>query len=258
MAIAIALASACDSPSNPGGGTDVWQRQQDAGVSVEFRTDDAALSSAILDRAVYGKSAVEAFFGRPLQTPFVARIYPDRESLSSYWRSEWNQPNLQVQCWMIASANRDMLVVLSPRVWATQACGHDAASSSYVRAVVTHEIVHILHRRANPSATFVGQHDLWWFVEGAAVYASGQYDEATKARVRSLLANGYSPQTPQAAFEGSGGYDAAGSMAHYIDDRFGRATLSLILEAVTEADLFARLGTPRNEFLQNWREYVLQ
>jgi hypothetical protein len=183
-------------------------------------------------------------------------VYPDRPSLTAYWRSAWNQPNFEPECWLIASADDRLAVILAPRLWSTAACGHNGSDAEHVRRIIAHEIVHILHRRQNGAPAFVAA-NLGWFVEGAAVLGSGQLDAAARSRVRALVMT-YSPATPQSALTGPSGYDVVGSMAHYIDQRYGRASLADLLTARSESELLERLGTSRAQFLEDWRAFVLQ
>jgi hypothetical protein len=233
-----------------------WQSFAGNNVTVEYQVPDAARSAGLHTDAIVGRASVEAFFQRELGAPITVRVYPDRQSLVAYWRSAWNQPSLEPECWMIASADDRLAVILAPRLWSTAACGHNGSDAEHVRRVVAHEIVHILHRRANGAPGFVAP-NLWWFVEGAAVLGSGQLDAAARSRVRALVTD-YSPATPQSALSGPSGYDVVGSMAHYIDQRYGRASLADLLTARNEGELFERLGTSSAQFLADWRAFVLQ
>ena len=227
-------------------------------MTVEYQSLDGALTADLHAHVIAGRASVEAFFQRPLDGPITLRMYPDRPSLTAHWRSAWNQPGLQPECWMIASANDQLVVMLTPRVWSTAACGHDGDDAQHVGRVIAHEIAHVLHRRANTAPGFVGENDLWWFVEGAAVLASGQLDARARSRVRALVIEGYSPATPQSALNGPNGYDVVGSMVAFIDARAGRAGLSALLAAATETELLERLAMSRSQFLGAWREFVLR
>jgi hypothetical protein len=236
---------------------DSWRSVQDAGITVDYKAVDAAYAPEILGHALSARTSVEFFFQRSLTGPVTVRVFPDRSSLTAYWRVAWNQPDLDPQCWMIASADNQVAVLLAPRVWSNAACGHNGANTEYVKRIVAHEIVHVLHRRVNPSPAFVGQNDLWWFVEGVAVLGSGQLDNAARSQVRAQLINGYTPSTPQSALTAQNGYNLVGSMAHYIDSRYGRDVLSDLLRAGSESELLERLGASRAQFLQSWREFVI-
>src|SRR5688572_1483154 len=199
-----------------------WRSLTGGSVTIEYQSLDGALTADLHAHALSGRSSVEAFFGSPLNGAITLRVYPDRASLTTHWRSAWNQPDLQPECWMIASANDQLVVILTPRVWSSAACGHEGGNAQHVSRVIAHEIAHVLHRRVNTAPGFVGENDLWWFVEGVAVLASGQLDPAARSRVRALVLAGYSPTTPQGALNGSNGYDVVGSMVAFIDSHAGR------------------------------------
>ncbi|HVF38759.1 MAG TPA: hypothetical protein VM939_02590 [Gemmatimonadaceae bacterium] len=247
-------AGACSSSSPPPTGIDdTWQTLRNGSITVEYQGEDASVASTLLSQASSGSTSVERFFQRQLSGPITVRAYPDRASLTEYWKVEWNQPNLVPECWMIASANSNVVAMLTPRLWSSASCGHDGANQPYVSRIVTHEIVHILHRRINGAPAFVGPNDLWWFVEGLAVFASGQLDNAARTRVRNLITSGSLPASPQEALNGPSGYDVVGSMVGFIDATYGRAVLTGLLTARTEAELLARLSTTRSAFLESWR-----
>jgi hypothetical protein len=182
------------------------------------------------------------------------RVYPDRASLTEYWRSAWSQPALVPECWMIASATRSIAVALSPRVWAQSACGHNASDASYVRRIISHEIVHVLHGQLNPLPEVNSVASLKWLTEGLAFYAAGQLDDAGRAQLRALIAAGYAPTSLESILTGQGGYGAAASIMAYIDRRFGRATVRSLTRAGSTAEALTMLGVSEAALLQGWRD----
>jgi hypothetical protein len=248
------ISIACADTSAPvDGDQGTWLDVGDASVRVEYQTPDPALSLAMLDHARAGRDLATTFFGEVFKSGFTVRVYPDRSSLTTYWRAAWAQPSLVPECWMVASAVRTMAVVLSPRTWAASACGHNASDASYVRRLVSHEIVHVLHAQLNalPEVNAVGA--LKWFNEGVAYYAAGQLDDASRAQVRALIASGYQPTTLEAVLPGQGGYPAAASIVAYIDRTFGRDALRRLLRATSTAEALAMLSISEQKLLADWR-----
>src|SRR6516165_2607432 len=83
---------------------------------------------------------------------------------------------------MVASGVADRMVILSPRVWKTQAAEHDPADAEHLRDLIAHELVHVYHGQHNPRPDFDGMDDSGWFVEGLAVYVSGQLERSHRGQ----------------------------------------------------------------------------
>jgi hypothetical protein len=250
----LAIAVACAGTSEPNDGAQaVWRDIGDATARVEYRDTDAGLAAAMLEHAQAGRTNAATFLGESFAAGFTVRIYPDRASLTDYWRSAWNQPSLVPECWMIASATRSIAVALSPRVWSQSACGHNASDASYVRRIISHEIVHVLHAQLNPLPEVNAVASLKWLTEGLAFYAAGQLDDAGRAQLRSLIAGGYAPTSLESILTGQGGYGAAASIVAYIDTRFGRARLRSLARARSTTEALGILGISEAELLDAWR-----
>jgi len=250
---ALFLLAACDgpAPTRPAGGDDAWRSLAAAeGVAVEYRDRDAALAPAIGEHALAGRSAVAAFFGEPRLADVAVRLYPDRASLTAYWRATWAGPAFQPDCWMIGSATAAAVALLSPSAWPDEACGHDPRDAAHVRRVVTHELVHVLHARlAGGTGTAGAQR---WLYEGLAVHASGQLDAAARARVRALVAGGFAPARFADLWAGPLPYESSGTLVAYVDRTLGRDALRRLLRATSAADVAEVLGAAEGEVLAGW------
>ena len=149
---------------------------------------------------------------------------------------------------MIATASRTGVVMLSPRVWASEQCGHSGTAAE-VSTVLTHEIVHVLHARSTTDAPFDSSLSFMWYREGVASFAANQYPitglGASAASVTSLA----SVQTID------NNYAIATSMVAFIDARFGRARNSGLLRYASTVEVLSDLGLTESQFLEQWREW---
>jgi hypothetical protein len=121
-----------------------------------------------------GAREAERFFSEPFSRPFDLRVFPDRPSLTAFWRRAWNAPEFEPQCWMVASGTAGTLAVLSPGAWKAEACEHDPRDRAATQKLLTHEIVHVYHGQRSPDPEFQDSEEVGWFVEGLAVLVSGQ------------------------------------------------------------------------------------
>jgi hypothetical protein len=210
----------------------------------------------MLEHSQAGRTAAAAFLGESFTNGFTVRVYPDRASLTEYWRTVRNQPSLVPECWMIASATRSVAVSLSPRVWATAACGHNGTDAAYVRRIISHEIVHVLHGQLNPLPEVNSVAALKWFTEGLAYHAAGQLDDAGRAQLRALIVGGYAPTSLESVLSGQGGYGAVASIVAYIDTTFGRTATRRLVRATSTAEALSTLGVTEAALLKGWREFA--
>ena len=231
---------------------DAWRSVERPGFEVGFTQMDSALAPRLLDYLASARVDVETFFQEALPPPLDLRLFPSGSTLTVYWRTRWHQPEFQRACWMIGAADADEIQVLSPRVWAKEACGHDSGNSDELRVLVVHEAVHVHHRRINPAPGFVDRQTMWWFVEGVAVLASGQLSEAARRNVATAVREGYTPSSLNEVLNGPLGYPGAGSLVAYLDGRIGRPALAGLLRAATLGDVLAVLGATEQSLLAEW------
>ena len=235
-----------------------WERSDRQGVVIDATAADREGVDALRQQVLAGRLAVVQFFGSGFPRPFGVKVFADRATLTDYWRQQWKEPDLKPECWMVASGTAQGLSLLSPRVWPSQACEHDARDTLALQKLVTHELVHVFHGQANPSPEFDGLDGIDWFVEGLANFASGQLDEQRLQGVRKALADLKSQPTQlKQVWSGKDRYGQAGSLVAYIDRRFGRAMLVRMLAATTPQQLLDMLGLTEAQLIADWRASVL-
>jgi len=134
-----------------------------------------------------GYKHVAEFFQHPFTKKFGIYIFPDRSELNRQWQKDWNDPDFQSQCWMIASGVSHRLDILSPNAWIRDACDHDGKDSIEIRQVIWHELIHVYHGQYNPDHAFNYIENLDWLVEGIATYISGQLDLKRLQRIKHII-----------------------------------------------------------------------
>jgi hypothetical protein len=237
---------------------DGWHRLARDGISLAYRDDDAAGAPGLLDLLVQGRARVEAFFGAEFPQAIAVYVYPDRDSLTAHWREAWRMPALETECWMVASGEADELTLLSPRVWASEACEHDAGDRVRTAALLTHELVHVFHGQHVTGRSFVGMDDVGWFVEGLATHASGQLELGYLASAAEAIAAGKDPIHLREAWSGKYRYGVCGSIVGRIDGRLGRDGLRALLRLRTEAELLAAIGLTEAALLADWKQAIVE
>ncbi len=201
-----------------------------------------------------GRKRVEEFFGRPFAKAFDVEVFAGRAAFDAYFRKRWQLP--RTERWMVALGVADKMAVLTPRVWKTEAVEHDPADREHFREIVAHELVHVYHGQHNPTGDFDGMDDLGWFVEGLAVYVSGQLDHGHRDAARKAVASGKDPKRLAKAWSGPYRYGVSGSMVRFIDRRYGRAMVWKLLAETKPDAVLGRLGLSEAEFLRAWRKSV--
>ena len=216
---------------------------------------DAAAVEQVRADAVAGAARVESFFGAKFPRPFELIVAPDRAAFDAALPAEWGIA--PTQCWMVACGVAEHLWILSPSVWREQACEHDPADAEHVRGIVAHELVHVFHGQANPSGDFSAVEGLDWFVEGLAVYASGQLEARHMLSASDALKAGAAPEHLADAWKGKYRYGVSGSIVRCLDRRVGRAVINKMLAATTQAEALSLAGMSEDELLSVWRASVL-
>ncbi|HVO98515.1 MAG TPA: hypothetical protein VMT15_10635 [Bryobacteraceae bacterium] len=212
------------------------------GQKIDFQGD----APAVREMAASSAREVEAFFGAPFPDPIHFKIAASRAEFDAAAAKFGLSPT---QCWMVGMGTGDLMVLLSPSVWTKQACEHDPADSEATRQLITHELVHVYHGQFNSSRDFSGIDDLDWFVEGVAVFASGQLTEnRLKQMQRDKL-----PDSLQKIWTGPSRYANAGTLVRYVDRKWGRDTTVRLLKAHSTAQALATLGTDEKSLLAGWR-----
>lgn len=183
------------------------------------------------------------------------RIHASRAAFTAALIEAWGVPG--TECWMVGAADDHTLHLLAPDRWATEACEHDADDADHVRRLVTHELVHVFHGQANPSTDLGLLEEIGWFTEGLATYVSGQLEARHRGRAAEAVRTGQDPARLVDAWSGPFRYGVAGSMVAFIDEAWGRGTLSDLLQATSQAELLEALGVSEAELLDRWRSWVI-
>jgi len=202
-----------------------------------------------------GIAGVESYFGAPFPASFEVLVHADRAAFEASLPPAWGMTS--TECWMVASGTADVLLLLSPQAWRTQACEHDPDDALELQRLLTHELVHVYHGQHNPSPDFTAVSGLDWFVEGVATLASGQLDAERLARARDALAAGRGPARLEDAWRGPERYGFSGALVASLEARLGRAELLALLSATSLDELLGRVGVPETELLERWRAQLL-
>jgi hypothetical protein len=209
---------------------------------------------------VAGMQTVVEFFERGTDVgdgihDFSLHVSPDRASFSASLPAAWGMG--ETPCWMVAAGVADALYVISPRAWASESCEHDGSDALHVQQIITHELVHVYHGQHNPTRDFTGADEIGWFVEGLAVYASGQLEQSHAADARAAIDLGVAPIHLADAWTGRYRDGVCGSLVQCIDRTAGRRTLRRLLHASGQPELLGELGCSERELLDRWRQWVL-
>jgi hypothetical protein len=196
---------------------------------------------------------IEQFFGGRFQAPVEVILASNRAEFDDAIPAVWGLT--PTQCWMVGVGVSDRLILMAPDAWGQYACDHRPGDKTEARDILRHELVHVFHGQHNPSEQFSGMDDAGWFVEGLAVYASGDLPRRW-AETKAAAAVGEAPGALATAWSGRYRYGMSGSMVQFIDDVHGRAALVSLLSAVSNADIMERLGTSETRFLHDWAVWL--
>lgn len=235
---------------------DGWSARATPAFSIEYTAADAGRVDALLRDLEAGRERVEGRFAAPFPRVFVVRVFPSRAALTEHWRRAWKLPALETECWMVASGTADEPSVLSPGVWATEACEHDPDDAERTRLLLAHEPVHVYHGQHNARGDFDGLDAIGWFCEGLAVVVSGQLDHGHLAEASEALAVGAGPAQLEEAWSGKYRYGVSGSLVRHLEALAGGDVLRSLLAAQTEEELLAPTGLTEAAFLESWRAAV--
>lgn len=204
-----------------------------------------------------GINVVHDFFQDPFNASFDIYIHPNRVSLDSTWQKDWGMPNFKSQCWMVASGVADKLDIISPKRWDSLACEHTYANAVKTQRLITHELVHVFHGQKNKSPDFSDVTGIDWFVEGLATFVSGQCDADRIASVKKAILDSKVPNSLNEFWTGNLKYGLSGTMVMYLNEKYGRNTLSHLLEYNDVKEVFMSLNTTELEILQGWKNYIM-
>lgn len=219
---------------------------------------DPSQRAAIAGWVADGRARAEAFFGAPFVGPFRVTVAADRTTLTARWRILFRAPTFDSECWMVGAGVASELSLLAPSRWRDQACDHDPDDPDEPGLLVAHELVHVYQSQRNATLETGGESidAIGWFVEGLAVYASGQLARGHLAPASEAIARGFAPIRLATAWSGKYRYAVSGSLVAYIDHAFGRALLVRLLTVTSQGDLLAALGLDEATLLERWRAFV--
>lgn len=196
------------------------------------------------------------FFGSPFSHSYAVYVYPSRAALDSCWQKDWNAPDFHSECWMVASGVATKLDLLSPLVWPEAACEHRWTDSVASFRLFAHELTHVYHGQHNASPDFSNTDRIDWFVEGLAVYASGQCDTVRMNGTRRWLKSHPAPASLDQCWTGPLKYGLSGSVVMYLDQKLGRKALINLLPYNQKADLLRAIGMSEAELLSGWQAFM--
>jgi len=258
LALVIGLAWSAPGVAAPADSSLVWREAGGAGYTIHYTDADSAAVRSVSASVRQGMRVVEKFFGAPFPEPFDVRLFPARADLDRWWQAAWGMPDLHSECWMVASGTGPELDVLTPRVWKTEACEHDPADSARTARLLTHEIVHVYHGQHNPRPDFEGLDAIGWFPEGLATYASGQLAHEHAGQAHEAIERGKAPARLEDGWSGKYRYAVSGSLVRYVDAKWGRKAIVLMMADTSEAGILARLHTEEATLLRDWRQSELR
>jgi hypothetical protein len=202
------------------------------------------------DMAVASAQEIQRFFGASFPDPIHFQMVDSRAAFDKAAAKFGVSPT---ECWMVGMGTADLMVLLAPSAWTKQACDHDPKDVTAVHQLIAHELIHVYHGQFNLSRDFSGIEDLDWFIEGLAVFGSGQLTDDRLAAMHAAILAGQFPASLSKVWTGANRYGFAGSLARYVDQTWGRATTVRLLKVRSTADALTLLGTSQPSLLAGWR-----
>lgn len=236
----------------------VWCRAQTPASDkpAKFNFSDVNDPHRLAQKMQLAVDQVENFFGRSFMSTFQVNVHPSRAALDKQWQADWNMPDLKSECWMVASGVGQKLDLLSPDQWKTEACEHDASDTIKMQKLITHEVTHVFHGQINPSHDFSNVQGLDWFVEGVAVYASGQLDDKRIHDLRTLQQENKIPASLDEFWRGKHKYGLSGGLVKYIDQKYGRTTLAALMLLTRRDEVLGMLKISEADLIAEFRRYI--
>jgi len=233
-----------------------WSSEKHSGYIIFFRQADKQYIkeyTALLEKCI---SNTEAFCGDHFKNKFDVFVHPDRSSIDIQWSKDFNIPGFKSESWMVASGSAARLDIISPVRWDKLSSEHSYSDKLKTEQLLTHELLHVFHGQNNISPDFTNTINIDWFVEGFAVYGSGQLNEERMKRVSSAVDKNSIPESLDQFWTGENKYGLSGSVVKYIDIRFGRKALLSLLKYNDKKDILNTLGISEIELLKEWRSFI--
>jgi hypothetical protein len=233
-----------------------WISKENPGYIIHYTGTDVQSITEYKELFENGINSINEFFGGPFKSDFSIYVHPNRSSLDSTWQKDWGMPEFKSECWMVASGVASKLDIISPKSWDKESCEHHFGESLKTQQLITHELVHVYHGQRNPSPDFNDVKGIDWFVEGLAVYASGQCDSTRMAGVKLVVMENKIPQKLENFWSGKLKYGLSGSMVMFIDLKYGREKLNDLLQFANLNDLLDSLSTTEENLLKEWKDFL--
>ena len=221
-----------------------WLERNAGSVSIRYTDPDAALATSMTPVVESELARVTNFLGLSPQRSFPIVVWPDRQRFRDRFHGLFREVP---QCWVIAFGLASGVDMLPPRLWE---CGHSALSAEVLGLVLAHELTHVVHQQ-QPGFGYGG--DMSWFLEGLAVYVSGQYNTEYAGVAQARLAQGFVPSSLPALMNDGAGYALAGDVVRFIDATWGRATLRSLTGMSSTTMILAALNDTQANLLARWR-----
>lgn len=238
--------------------TIIWNDIKFGKYIIHYTDSDAGNFMSLKTDIDKGIVAVEDFFGKKFPKAFDVYVYPRRSALDKAWQKAWGIPGFKSQCWMVASGVADHLDILSPSVWKAEACEHDPADKQATGNLITHELVHVYQGQMNPNPDYAGMDDVGWFVEGLAVFVSGQLTHERIEKAVKAIKDGKYPAQLKDAWSGNDKYGISGLMVSYINSKYGKSKIIDLLKQSTQQGILGTLNLTENQFLSGWRSWAVK
>lgn len=236
--------------------TNDWIKKTGKAYNLNYTAKDRPLIKEYEKLIETGMHEVAVFFDSSFAKKFEVYIHPDRRSLDSSWRKDWNMPGFTSECWMVASGVAARIDIISPKTWDTASCEHSYSNKEKMQQLITHELVHVFHGQQNISPDFSKAENIDWFVEGLATYASGQLDSASIAKVKEQVRERTYPKTLDIFWTGKLRYGLSGSMLMFIDKNYDRTVLKSLMKFNTKKQILDALQTTEQDLLAGWAKYL--
>ncbi len=230
-----------------------WIKKDFSQYSLYYVASDSPIIHTIENDLTIGVKHVTSFFKKNFTQKINIYIFPNRKAMTEQWRKDWNAPDFNSECWMVASGVAKRLDMLSPLKWKQEACEHNANDSTELQQIITHELIHVFHGQQNLNPNFDGMDDFGWLTEGLADYASGQLTDGKIAQVKEQIRLGNTPTLLANFWKGRFRYQQSGSLIRFIDKKYGREKLKELLSLTNLIDVMKTLKTTETELIEDWK-----
>ena len=235
-----------------------WMTEKHSGYTLSYTLSDKKNKKEYQKQIDRGIVSAKQFFQSGFTKEFNVYIHPNRKSLDSIWQKDWNMPDFQSECWMVASGIATKLDMISPKTWDKEACEHHYSHKHKTQQLITHELIHVYHGQWNQSPDFSNVENIDWFVEGLATYASGQCDAERITAVKKAIGDHKVPNTLDKFWTGKIKYGLSGSVVQFIDHKYGRKKLIALLPFNKKTEILTSLNVTEATLLEEWKAYMQQ